>query len=347
MKAMRSQSIACLWLSVPAVLALATTTSAQQGGAKMERVKFNGWENNLRLSNGEAELIITLDVGPRILVYRALEPGKEGVNVFHVDPATVGKTGGEGWVSYGGHRLWVGPEDLTRTYAADNGPVQVEEKGPGSVVLRPAPETHYGIQKQMTVTLAPKGTGVTIVHSITNVGKEPTDLAVWCLSVMAPGGTEVIPMPAGHPHPGAAANAKSAEDFAPDRKLVLWPFFDFTDPRWHFGSRFITLKQDPRRGPTKIGLAHKQGWVAYEVKGAVFIKRFKFEPGATYPDGGCNFETFTNQDMLEIESLGPMVNLKPGAEATHVEEWQLLPNIGALPTEGVVERELVPRLSPR
>ena len=26
----------------------------------------------------------------------------------------------------------------------------------------------------------------------------------------------------------------------------------------------------------------------------------------TYPDFGCSFETFTNADFLEMETLGPM-----------------------------------------
>jgi hypothetical protein len=328
-------------------LTLLTATSRGEG-VTMERVAFGGWNNNVRISNGEVELIVTLDVGPRILVYRVLgADGKPGVNVFHVAESSQGKTGGMAWVSYGGHRLWAGPEDLTRTYAADNGPVEFVESAPGIAVFRPAPESAYGLQKEIEVRLAPKGTKVTVVHRITNVGAQATSLAPWCLSVMAPGGKEIIPMPQGHPHPGPPANARSPEDYAPDRKLVLWPFFDFTDPRWHFGSRFITLTQDPTRGPTKIGLAHALGWVAYEIQGDVFIKRFGLEKGQLYPDGGCNFETFTHQDMLEIESLGPMVNLAPNATATHEEQWELIPSVGGLPNEGIIERELVPRLMAR
>ena len=34
-------------------------------------------------------------------------------------------------------------------------------------------------------------------------------------------------------------------------------------------------------------------------------------------------ETFTNEDMLEVETLGPIVNLDPGASVEHVENWSL------------------------
>ena len=127
-----------------------------------------------------------------------------------------------------------------------------------------------------------------------------------------PGGVEVIPLPPKKPHPGDPKNASSPADFAPDQHLTLWPYFDFKDPRWKFGSKYITLRQDASKGPTKIGLAHRQGWVGYLNGGTLFVKRVGYEEDKPYPDGGCNFETFSNQDMLECETLGPIVKLAPG-----------------------------------
>src|SRR6516225_11433579 len=54
---------------VPGVWWLATATAAEKGKVSVEKVEYKGWKNNLRLSNGEAELIVTLDVGPRIISY--------------------------------------------------------------------------------------------------------------------------------------------------------------------------------------------------------------------------------------------------------------------------------------
>jgi len=79
-------------------------------------------------------------------------------------------------------------------------------------------------------------------------------------------------------------------------------------------------------GPQKIGTTVTQGYAACANHGNVFLKRFPFEEGASYPDQGCNFETFTRQDMLEIESLGPMVTVAPGAYAEHQETWYLIRN---------------------
>ena len=43
-----------------------------------EKFSYGGWNNNLRLSNGNLELIITTDVGPRIIKLAS----NKGINLF-------------------------------------------------------------------------------------------------------------------------------------------------------------------------------------------------------------------------------------------------------------------------
>jgi hypothetical protein len=336
-------------VTVAAVVSLPSSSAglpappnADKGAVTMDKVEYHGWANNLRLSNGDAELILTLDVGPRVISYRLAN----GKNVLKNYDEQLGKSGETEWVMRGGHRLWVGPEDLTRTYALDNRPVKYEKlSSPGGVRLIPPPDSEYGIQKEMDVLLEPTGTKVSIVHRITNTGQEATDLAPWVLTVLAPGGVEVIPLPAHHPHPGPPKNAKSPKDYAPNVFMTLWPFFDFTDPRWHFGSKYITLRQDAQKGPTKIGLAHQLGWIAYLNDGTLFVKRFGYQEGKHYPDHGCNFETFTNQEMLECESMGPLIKLEPGKSVEHTEHWELVGNVEGFEDEAGIERNIRPKVS--
>lgn len=308
----------------------------------METVEYGGWKHNLRLSNGEVELLITLDVGPRILAYRL----KGGPNVFFEDKGQLGKSGEPDWQARGGHRLWTAPEDLTRTYAADNGPVKHEAVPtlPGTVRLTPEPEKAYGIQKQIDVTLAPKGSQVTVLHRLINIGTQPADLAPWALTILAAGGTEVIPLPPKKPHPGSPKSAHSPADFGPAFPLVAWPYTDLKDPRFTLGSKYILVRQDKGRPATKIGLGHRQGWVAYLNQGALFVKRFPYKDGQPYPDFGCNFETFTNPGILEMETLGPLVKLPPGGVVEHAEIWELLPATGVPTTldESAVDQHILP-----
>ncbi|HZU37004.1 MAG TPA: hypothetical protein VFA18_13880 [Gemmataceae bacterium] len=324
------------------------SAAADQGKVTVEKVEYKGWKNNLRLSNGEVELIVTLDVGPRVISYRL----HNGPNVFKVFEEQAGKTGGDEWVAYGGHRVWAAPEDLTRTYAPDNGAVkyqkvpQLQSMPAGTVGVRftPAADTAYGVQRELEVYVEPTGSRVTVRNLITNIGDKQTQLAVWALSIMAPGGTEVIPLPPHHPHPGPPKNAKSAADFAPNLVMVLWPYFDFTDPRWHFGSRYITLKQSSDKGPTKIGLSQNMGWVGYLNNGTLFVKKFHRHQDRHYPDHGVNFETFSNQEMQEIETLGPLVHLDPNKTAEHTEHWELFANVGQISDEAAIDKEVRDRI---
>jgi hypothetical protein len=319
---------------------LPTSLAAEKGKVTVEKTEYKGWKNNLRLSNGDAELILTLDVGPRVISYRL----NDGKNVFVELADQLGKSGETEWVARGGHRLWVGPEDLTRTYAPDNAPIQYEELPGGAIRLIQKPD-EYGIQKEMDVQLASSGSKVTVTHRIKNLAEKETELAPWVLTMMAPGGVEIIPLPPKRPHPGPPKNAKSPKDYWPNQVMVVWPFTDFKDPRWSLGTKYITLRHDANRGPTKIGLAHQLGWVGYLNQGTLFVKRIPYEQDKIYPDNGCNFETFSNQDMQEIESLGPMVKLGPGKAVEHVERWDLVGGIEDIQSEDDIAQKVLPKIT--
>ena len=309
----------------------------------MDIVEYKGWKNNLRLANADAELVITLDVGPRIISYST--PG--GFNVLKNYEEMMGGTGESEWQIRGGHRFWIAPEDLTRTYYPDNAPVAHEATGPLSVRLTPPPETKYGIQKVMEVSLAPTGSRVTITLRVTNIGTESTELAPWGPTVMAPGGIEIVPLPAKYDHPGHPDNAASPKDYAPNQNLILWPYFDFADTRWSFGSKYIFLRQDRTKSQTKIGLAHRMKYVAYLNEGCLFVKWPPYVEGATYPDTGTSYQTFSNEDMLEMETCGVLTTLAPGESAEFTECWDLFAGVPPIASEADADRILPPLLESR
>ena len=304
----------------------------------MQVIEYRGWPNNLLLANGEVELVVTLDVGPRVIAYR--RPG--GFNVLKNYDEMMGGTGEAEWQIRGGHRFWLAPEDLTRTYFPDNRPVAWTQTGQLAATFTPPPEAEYGVQKRMSLALDAIGTGVAVTLTVTNVGDAPTTLAPWGPTVLAPGGVEVIPLPSKAPHPGHVSNARSPADYGPNQELVLWPYFDFTDPRWTFGRRYLFLRQDASRGPTKIGLAHREGWVGYLNQGNLFVKRFDYRDGAVYPDRGTRYQTFSNEDMLEMETCGELVTLAPGESAELSERWELHTGVADVRSEADVDRVVRP-----
>ena len=69
------------------------------------------------------------------------------------------------------------PGRPTRTYYADNNPVKYDQIGPLTVRFTPPPETEYGVQKELTVSLADSGSRVNIALKVTNIGPLITELA--------------------------------------------------------------------------------------------------------------------------------------------------------------------------
>ncbi len=284
----------------------------------METINYQGWPNCVRLANDTIELIITADIGPRIIHFGFVG----GVNEFATVPEQLGQTGGSEWRIYGGHRLWHAPEAQPRTYYPDNAPVAVEAHE-GFVRFVQAPEATTGLQKEMDITLAETGAQVTVLHRIRNQSLWAVELAPWALSVMAPGGTAVLPLPPRGSH---------GDNLLPNTQLILWAYTNMTDPRWHWGEKFVLLRQEPGNTiPQKVGALVRDGWVGYARDGRFFLKTFAVQPDAIYPDLNANVELFTCDFMLEVETLGPLVNLRPGTAVTHTETWRLFDNV---PTPG-------------
>lgn len=298
---------------------------------KIDKVKFPNFGECYRLSNGTVDVLITLDLGPRVISYGFT--GGENVLAELGPDAKVATPWGD-WHPWGGHRLWHAPEVLPRSYVPDNGPVDSEIIGKSTVRVAPPFEEATGIQKHIHVSLDHDGTGVTLTHILTNKGIWPVELAPWALTIMKGGGTTIIPQ-----EPFVSHDDK----VLPARSMTLWGFTDMSDPRWTFGKRYIRLKSDTKlTDPQKIGVADKPGWAGYLRDKTLFIKRFHYVEGANYPDSGCNFETYTAGDFMEVETLGPLAKLEPGESATHVEHWFLFKDVNAGATEDSLDKAITP-----
>jgi hypothetical protein len=315
------------------VLIIVPAARAEVGrkGVTIVKTSYKGWPNCYRMTNGTIELIATQDVGPRIIRLGFVG----GDNVFGEMDDQVGKTGGDEWRIYGGHRLWHSPEAKPRSYFPDNFPIEVKE-GPNSLTLIQPTEKTTGIQKTIEVTMQPDRNQVVVVHRLRNDNLWPVELAPWALSVMAKTGLAIIPQPAPVPHEKA---------LLPARPLAQWSYTDMSDPRWRWGAKYITLRQDPAvTAPQKIGVGDHENWVACAVKGNLFVKTFQYRERATYPDFGCTVEVFTNADILEVETLGPLTTLEPGQTARHTENWFLFKGVSVGNDDESVDAVVLPKV---
>lgn len=284
----------------------------------IEEINYHGWKRNLLMRRNGIELVITLEVGPRLIRYGFVG----GQNVFKEYAGQIGKSGETTWCIRGGHRFWTAPE-AEHSYDVDNIPVTYDVLGDDSIRIT-SPATQYGYQKTLLVSMNDNG-GVSIEHILKNTTNKPLNITPWSLSVMAAGGTAIIPQPPFHPHPDErpAGTEKNMEDFLPNRNITLWPYTSLSDPRFTLGNSYWQIRQSTEHGATKLGLKLPNIWVAYQLNDSVFCKKTPYIPGAYYPDNGVNFELFSNREMLELECLAPMEPLGPGASRSLVENWRL------------------------
>ena len=278
---------------------------------KIQKIPYGGWDNCLQISNDIVELVVTVDVGPRVIRYGFA--GQE--NELGEIRSEMGKTGGREWRMYGGHRLWISPESRGRTYEPDNVPVKWKEIGNGvSTEQEEGPETK--VAKEMQITLAPDGPEVTINHRLTNKAMKSIELSAWAITIMNTGGIEIVPQ------------TSIDSGLLPNRSIALWPYTSLDDSRIKLGNKFIMLRQEQSiKQPLKFGTTNDNGWAAYFNKNHLFIKKYVPVKNALYPDFGVSYETYTNDFMLEMETLSPLTMFGPGEHIDHQEKWELFDNI--------------------
>ena len=214
--------------------------------------------------------------------------------------------------------MWKAPEDPVATWTPDNVPIEIIPTPTGLVARAPV-EPLTMLQKEIEVSMAPSGTEVTVSHRITNHSLFSVEFAPWVLTMMAPGGTAITGFPPRGRHP---INLEATNP------LVMWAYTNLADKRWTFTKKYLALHQDPNNSEAqKLGTFNRDTWAVYLLNGEAFVKRATADPAKTYTDFGCSFETFTNNEFLEIETLGPLTKVSPGQTVTQVEHWSLHRNV--------------------
>ena len=279
----------------------------------MEKVTFSDFQNCVSLTNDEIEIIVTTDFGPRVLGYRFIG----GENILGIHHAAKVETALGEFKPYGGHRLWIAPENMPNSYAPDNSPVEFffDERENSLRLVQPI-EPVTKTQKEITVTLAESGSGVSLKHKIINCGTKTIEASAWALTVMRGGGVCEIPNEPFAPY--------GSETLLPVRNLTVWAYTDLSDARWSFDRQAIRLRVDESKPePQKIGILNKQGWAKYHSENLVFTKEFDFQEDNIYPDMNSNTELYTAGSFVEIESLAPLQKIEPSESIEHIERWTL------------------------
>lgn len=278
------------------------------------------------LKNESLHLLVTRSVGPRILSLKLT--GSE--NLLAELPDFVTDCPGTGtYHFYGGHRLWHAPEVPSRTYLPDDNPVHIILM---ENVLRAtqAVETSTGLQKSIDIQLQGDSASLSITHRLSNKGLWSVMTALWAITQFKPGGLGILP--------------QAIEDTGvlPNRNLTLWPYTNPSEPNVKIGKNYILVHADLTE-PFKVGFPNPRGWLGYWLDGVLFVKRAAYQAQSNYFDFGSSSECYCNDKFLELETLSPITTIEPGADAAHVERWELYKDIERPNDEHDVQK-LVDRL---
>lgn len=214
----------------------------------------------------------------------------------------------------GGHRFWHAPEAMPRTYIPDNEGAAINEIPNGVRIEMPA-EAWTHIAKSVEIRLNPDQPQIILRHELRNAGAWVVELAPWALTMFRQGGVAIFPQPIGN---------VDATGLLPNRQFTLWPYASLNDPRVMLRDDFVLVHAEPKLPPFKFGYFNRHGWMGYWLDGIFFVKRFDVSTTAqAYPDGGCNAESYLNDQFIELETLGPLTKIEPGDAIFHNETWEI------------------------
>ena len=263
----------------------------------------------MELSAGDLSVAVTLDVGPRVIAFS----GPDGISPFAVVPDLSIDCPGVGpFHLHGGHRLWHAPEDrqLARTCpTTSRRPSACGAEDATFEVL----EVPTGLRKSIRISFG--DADVRVEHSITNQGVAATQLAAWAITMLSVGGEAWIPQ---------RLSAIDAQGLQGNRSIVLWPYSRLDDSRLSLADGLIRLAAvADAPSAFKVGTQADPGWLAYRLGSHLFVKRAQHQWGADYADMDASAQCYSGGRFIELETLGPLLTLAPGATTTHRETWSL------------------------
>ena len=262
------------------------------------------------LENNFFRIECLAEAGPRIV---RLIPNWTGENLFAELPGVTLKSPRGEYQLYGGHRLWRAPESFSGTYVPDDSGLVVKEVLNG-IRLIGADEPGTGLRKTFTIQTSSSQPFIIVKHKIENVGSSTVRLAPWAITMMRTKGVAVLPQQAG---------SVDDEGLLPNRRFALWPYSRWDDSRLRLNDEFVTIRSSATANPLKFGYFNPHGWLGYVYDDVMFVKRFGVRRDEEYPDYGCNAEVYVNARMVELESLGPLVELAPHVDVVHTETWEV------------------------
>ena len=278
------------------------------------RVKFLNYPDCVELKNSTTRIVLGHHSGGRILSY---EHG--GVNVLYLSKKESDWSPGSDVRPTSAGRFDVGPEMLqTRGEVIWSGEWEAEITGERSARLISALDPDSGFQVVREFSLAAEGSELAVTQTVTNRGEKTTRACYWSRTLAAHGGTAIVPLT-----PETERFPVGYVMYRPEGLIDVDP----VDPNVRREGDYLVIT-----GPTKypkLGFDTSAGWLAYQNLGQLFVKRYEVDLTKQYPEAnGLTMSIwYPEADVrtaCEIEPIGPLETLAPGASTSFSVRWNLI-----------------------
>jgi hypothetical protein len=274
----------------------------------------------VKLTTASLELVAIHGQGPRIASLR-LRRGAE-LLFWADDPEQYARPlpGRGTWYLRGGHRVWVtrpGADEGEDTYAPDNEPATCRRTRDG-FELTGAACPFTGTRRSLAVRIVDDDT-LEVDNRVENLGPMLYSCGVWGLTCTLPSADCRYVIPMGD---GSAWDCVTVVHF---RKWGGTQGQDsFADDQFTFTDDALLLRPAGRENKRMVQSASGAIVRIDHEHDSTFGIRAPYDPQGRYPLG-TNIATYVGRGnfMVEMETMGPAHDLKPGQTVSHLETWRL------------------------
>ena len=300
----------CLNFLCCAVTLCCLSTSAVTG----EVIAYHGYQKAIELKNGDTRVVLCPEVGGRVLEY-----SRHGVNALYLSRAEQDWKPGDRPQGSAG-RFDIGPEYIIPNRdTLWSGEWTGEITGARSAKLTSQKDAATGVQLVREFTLAADSSHLSCQQTIVNVSQETKEWCHWSRTFAVGKGICVVPLT----EPKTSPQSRFPQGYVMYEgraRINVQP----EDPQ--IRRRDNVLEIHPTPAHPKLGFDSYAGVIAYAApNNLLFVKRFKTYPDRVYNEAaGLTISVwYPDNEMVELEPIGPREVLPPGASASFTENWYL------------------------
>ena len=297
---------AFLCLAAPSGRTATATAPVTAATAQLHR----GWNDAIILRNPVVEAVVVPSVG-RVMQFRFV--GTEAGPFWENEKLAGQPIPPEPWKaahgSFGGDKTWPAPQSAWKwppPVAFDAAAHTARVAPDGSVTLSSPADPRSGLRASRHISLDPTEPVLCITTTYEKISGEPTPVAVWVIAQLRDPVAIFMPVPPGSLFPNGHA------------------------PTWKEPEGTLRREGDALRLTRSRTTSQKTGndgtdlvWVSETQILRISIPRVS---GTPCTHDGCSVEVYTNADpvpYVELETLGPLVTLRPGERTAATTTYRL------------------------